>query len=168
MVDISEFFGGMEESKVGLKKEALLYYPPQCIEGEKKCKLQIILHGCGGDAAWTALSYTGWLPLAYPNDIVTLFPQTVYSCWETWATDEMSGENWSTNKGFQNQVFPKLVERLLAKTDFKLYNYYPQINDFEIKVANKHSAEYTGPAEGANYLGWGAAISTLLTLSIIM
>jgi hypothetical protein len=61
-----------------------------------------------------------------------------------------------------------MVDRLLEGTDFQQFNYYPMINEFGLKQENPHVDEYTGPAEGAHYLGWGATISTLLTAAYLM
>lgn len=84
---IPEFIkaGGKKASTTdhGLAQWGYMYMPDKCLE--KKCKMTMYLHGCGGTASRGVQMYA---PLASANDIVMLYP-VAENCWvkETSASD---------------------------------------------------------------------------------
>ena len=57
--------------KHGLLKWGYMYYPNNCLENKKKCKLQMILHGCNLNAI-SMLRERG--PIGHANDIILVAP----------------------------------------------------------------------------------------------
>jgi len=79
-VDMREFYD--DEVKANFKETAMLYYPPQCVGADKKCKLQVLFHGCGGNSGTMSNPKKGWTNAAYANDVIQFFPQTFGMCWD--------------------------------------------------------------------------------------
>lgn len=67
----------------GLAKYGYIYYPDQCYDGSRNCKLHMHLHGCGQTVdgiyfGYQSLSDGGWMEYAVSNDIILILPQAKF------------------------------------------------------------------------------------------
>lgn len=75
----SEFLDTFVWELSGLAEYGYIYYPNQCYDGTKSCKVHMHLHGCGATVdglffGYQSLSDGGWLEYAAANDIIFIMP----------------------------------------------------------------------------------------------
>ena len=76
----SEFLDTYVWQLGGLAPYGYIYYPYNCYDGSRSCKVHMYLRGCGQtvDGPWLnfrELYYGGWFEYAAANDIILLMPQ---------------------------------------------------------------------------------------------
>lgn len=92
----------------GLDAQGWLYVPRGC-DGEARCRLHIVFHGCKQGASFVSDRFvrsTGYLEWAASNRIVLLFPQIApgyqplnpNGCWDWWGYE---GADYATRDGAQ-------------------------------------------------------------------
>lgn len=113
-----------------------IYYPKQCYDGSKNCKVHMHLHGCGlpVDGTYAGLEYIygrGYNQVAAANDLIIIYPQVVWSlanpieCFDySGYTDPWgSGTKVWTNKGTQMKALMMMFDRVVEKRDPKYKRY---------------------------------------------
>lgn len=104
----------------GLADTGWLYLPPAC-EGAQaqRCRLHLVLHGCGQNRARLGERYvreTGYLRWADANRLVLLFPQVHRSapnaCWDWWG---YAGADYALRQGAQVAALKMMVDELLGR-----------------------------------------------------
>ena len=96
-----------------LQPEGYLYIPDACVDGKKKCKMSLVLHGCGGTVS-REVSYYG--PVAAANDIIMVYPLT-RGCWDGSKNEIEKGTDMAQTKmGIQQMFLGEILKR--AKKPF--------------------------------------------------
>ena len=67
---------GLDQDRLGVKQWGFYYIPNECVK--KSCRVQLLLHGCGGMAEYWAEAFA---PYAASNDIIQVYPQGI-NCWD--------------------------------------------------------------------------------------
>jgi hypothetical protein len=76
-----EFLDTLIWENHGMDEFGYLYYPHQCTDGSRNCKVHMYLHGCGQTVdslymSWKEIFNGGYLEYAAANDLILLMPQT--------------------------------------------------------------------------------------------
>ena len=120
----SEFKGSYIWDNDGLANYGYVYYPYNCYDGSKSCKVHLKLHGCGEtvDGPWfgfNELYYGGWLPYAASNDIILVMPQAEWSlfnpfeCFDTFNYDTWwDAKKYMTKNGTQMKALKAMLDRV--------------------------------------------------------
>ncbi|MDP5009165.1 MAG: poly(3-hydroxybutyrate) depolymerase [Glaciimonas sp.] len=107
-----------------LSDTAYLYVPSSCTK--ETCKIHVVFHGCGQDAAAIGDRYvrtTGYNELADTNNIIVLYPQVDKSfvnpkgCWDFWGytSPEPAKPNFYTRQAPQMMAVMKMVQQIGSK-----------------------------------------------------
>ena len=118
-----------------LEEYGMIYYPFQCVDGTRSCKIHIHHHGCGGSIRAPA-EFSGMEPIdvsnfanyAASNDLIIVWPQVSWNlfaanggCADSWG---YSGEDYLHSSGPQHKFVRNIVERLTEPLDHSEYNYF--------------------------------------------
>lgn len=119
----------------GLDQYGYVYYPDQCYDGSRNCKVHMYIHGCGEtvDSPWMnwkeVIFYGGWLEYAASNDLILLMPQVQgdwlnpYECFDiinmnTW----WSELNYISKNSVHLGAFKRMIDRVTEPRSDS-YNY---------------------------------------------
>ncbi|CAG7724614.1 unnamed protein product [Allacma fusca] len=93
-----------------------LYIPTNCVNGEKRCKFHVAMHGCRGSRSAVGSAFvkeSGYLEVAEKNDIVMIFPQSIPfegnpdGCWDCF---DASGPDAATKTGKQMRALMSMIK----------------------------------------------------------
>lgn len=116
----------------GFEPFGFVYYPFQCIDGTRKCKLHIHSHGCNqqtrGVITW------GWAPIydygltayAASNDLIMLFPQYSYSYGNPFGCPDsfgVTGVDYLQKSGVQSTYMRDVIDRVTQPYDAAKHDY---------------------------------------------
>ncbi len=128
----------------GLGRQAYLYIPAACHQGQSACRLHVALHGCHQFPEWSFQGKAGsrvgnqtvrfgglfrdnlYNHVAEANNIVVLYPQAhnigsqpddinPYGCWEFWPFFAKDRHNYYSREGRTLKMIDNMIDALLQQ-----------------------------------------------------
>lgn len=113
---------GWLANAAGMATSGIVYVPPQCKGGARRCRLHVAYHGCKqtlSDVQDKYYKHAGYDRWADANGMVVLYPQAAanslnpHGCFDWWG---YTGSNYASNTGVQMVTVKAIMDALAGTT----------------------------------------------------